>query len=62
MTIELGFNLANLIAIACAVGSGIGSYVAVKVDLAKVGEKAAQAVDSARTAHARIDGILSSKQ
>jgi hypothetical protein len=59
MTIELGFTVANLIAIATALGTGIGSYVAVKVDLARVQEKVANADQSARDAHKRIDTLVS---
>jgi hypothetical protein len=55
MTISMG----EAIAILAALGSGVGSYIAVKVDLARVQEKANGAAISAHEAHKRIDGILS---
>jgi hypothetical protein len=39
-------------------GAGIGAYVAVKVELATVSERAGQALREAERAHARLDALF----
>lgn len=42
-------------------GAGIGAYVAVRVELAKVGTIARTAAHDAQRAHERIDALLSAR-
>lgn len=54
----MGLTLDTLLpAVLSAFGGGMGVYVAMRVDLARVGLLAKLAHDSAETAHRRIDRI-----
>lgn len=41
-----------------ALGVGVGVYAGIRADLARLNERATNALESARQAHARIDGVL----
>lgn len=54
----MGLTLDTLLpAVLSAFGGGMGVYVAMRVDIARVGLLAKLAHDSAETAHRRIDRI-----
>lgn len=40
-----------------AIGSGVGTYAAIRADLARLTERATQALASADKAHERIDAL-----
>lgn len=45
------------LSIVLALGSGFGSYTAIRADLATLHERTASALDAAKTANQRIDAI-----
>lgn len=46
---------------AALVGAGVGVYVAIRADLARLHERVARALDESSAAHRRIDGMLGVK-
>ena len=54
MTVDAQFALQVLIALC----SGSGVYAAIRADLARLHERAQHAIDTAASAHTRIDAIL----
>ena len=54
MTLDAPFILQVLIAL----GSGVGAYAAIRADLARLHERAQNAMTSAAQAHQRIDTLL----
>lgn len=43
---------------ALAIAGGFGSYAAIRADLARLHERATQAIESAKEAHQRIDANM----
>ena len=54
MTLDAPFIVQVLIAL----GSGMGAYAAIRADLARLHERAQNAMSSAEKAHKRIDTLL----
>lgn len=46
-----------LLQILMALGSGLGAYAAIRADLARIHERATQALDRANEAHHRLNDI-----
>lgn len=52
MSVEL------LISLGASLATGVGAYAAIRADLARLHERATQAMERAGEAHQRIDGML----
>ena len=55
------FSAELMLAILASMASGIGVYAAIKTDLATTRERATNAMDSAKSAHERIN-VISERQ
>ena len=54
----MNFTPEFLLQILVAIGAGVGSYAAIRADLAALHEVASGARDSAKRAHERIDDLM----